>query len=188
MTVVAPADAEEMRRFMPLTLDYPGPIYIRLAKGGDPVVTDARTPFEIGKAYPLHEGNDGLIITTGITTKVGLDAAAILGEKGVNVTVLHVPTIKPLDEDAIRSHAERVPAIVTVEEHSLIGGLGSAVAEVLMEANFSTPKRFKRSALPDQFPDKYGSQNSLLQRYNITAESTAKSLLHLLEVETRSLN
>jgi len=188
MTVVAPADAEEMRRFMSVTLDYPGPIYIRLAKGGDPIVTNADTPFEIGKAYPLREGNDGLIISTGITTKVGLDAAAILAEKGINVSVLHVPTLKPLDEEAIRAYAERVPAVITVEEHTLIGGLGSAVAEVLMEANFTTPRRFKRCALPDQFPDRYGSQASLMKRYNITADNVAKTLLQLLEVETRSLS
>ncbi len=188
MTVVAPADAEEMRRFMPLTLDYPGPIYIRLAKGGDPVVTDAQTPFKIGQIFPLREGKDGLIISTGITTKLSLDAAALLDEKGINVTVLHVPTIKPLDEETIRAYAEEVPAIVTVEEHTLIGGLGSAVAEVLMEANFSTPKRFKRNALPDRFPDQYGSQNSLLQHFNITPEGIANSLLQLLEVETKPIN
>ena len=87
MTIVAPADADEMRRLMPLTLDYPGPMYIRLGKGGDPIVTDDRTPFAIGKALPMCEGGDALVVTTGITLKLALEAAADLQRDGIEAAV-----------------------------------------------------------------------------------------------------
>jgi transketolase len=184
MTILAPADAEEMRRLMPATVDYPGPIYIRLAKGGDPVVTDPTRPFEIGKAYPMREGGDALVITTGVMLKRGLDAAAALSAAGVEAAVLHMPTVKPLDAGTILEYAGRVPAIVTVEEHVITGGLGSAVAELLAESAFDRPKRFKRIGIPDVFADRYGSQDSLLERFGITTEAIAAAVLDLLRKET----
>lgn len=168
MTIVAPADADEMRRLMPLTVDHPGPIYIRLAKGYDPIVTPQDEVFEIGKAIPMRQGSDALIVTTGITLGLGLHAATVLSHQGIEAAVLHVPTVKPLDVPAILEYAARVPAIVTVEEHTIIGGLGSAVAEVVAEANFDPGKSFKRIGLPDVFPDRYGSQQSLMERYSLT--------------------
>lgn len=178
MTIVAPADAEEMRRFMPLTVDYQGPIYIRLAKGGDPIVTKAEIPFEIGKAYLLRKGSDALVVSTGITLKNSLEVADILSEQGLQVAVLHVPTVKPLDTETLLKCAKEVPVIVTIEEHSSIGGLGGAVAEVLAEANFNPTKRFKRIGIPDIFPYQYGSQASLMKEFSITTE-------HLLSVVTQ---
>lgn len=179
MSIVAPADADEMRRLMPLTVDHPGPMYIRLAKGGDPIVTDNRVPFEIGKAIVMREGADALIVSTGVLLRRALEASDALLGKGVKAAVLHVPTVKPLDIDAIVRMASQVPVIVTAEEHSTIGGLGSAVAEVLSEANFSSPKRFKRIGIPDVFPDRYGSQDSLLARYDITAQSISRTVEEL---------
>lgn len=170
MTIVAPCDADEMRRLIPLTVDYPGPIYIRLGKGGDPIVSNDNAPFQIGKALTMAEGNDALIVTTGITLKTGLDAATSLRAKGVNCTVLHMHTVKPLDTEALISHARRTPVIVTVEEGTILGGLGGAVAEVIAEAGFDPAKRFKRIGIPDVFPHGYGSQASMMARYNITAE------------------
>src|SRR3990167_8635961 len=105
MTIVAPADADEMRRLMPLTVDYPGPIYIRLAKGNDPVVTRPEVPFEIGRALSMREGRDALIVTTGIMLRLALEAAATLSGQGIEVAILHVPTIKPLDHEAILAAA-----------------------------------------------------------------------------------
>jgi transketolase len=159
MTILAPADAREMRAMMPLTVDHPGPVYIRLAKGGDPIVTADLGAFEIGKVFVAREGSDALIISTGVLLSRALDAADQLWARGIQPTVLHVPTIKPLESRAIREHAERARAIVTVEEHTITGGLGSAVAEVLAEADFSTVKRFRRIGIPDVFPDQYGSQD-----------------------------
>jgi transketolase len=170
MTLLAPADSEEMRRLMPATVDHQGPIYIRLGKGGDPVVTNDRVPFRIGKAYPMKEGSDSLIVSTGIMLKAALDAAGSLEAAGIKAAVLHVPTVKPFDQDTFLELARRVPVIVSVEEHTVIGGLGGAVAEIIAEADFKSPKRFRRIGIPDVFPDQYGSQASLLKRYDITAE------------------
>lgn len=183
MTVVAPADADEMRRLMWQTLDYQGPMYIRIAKGNDPIVSRDDIPFEIGKALALREGRDALIITTGITLKNGLDAADQLRQEGLQVAVLHVPTIKPLDEEAILECIAGVPVVVTVEEHTIIGGLGGAVAEIMSEANFNTPKRFKRIGIPNVFPDKYGSQASLMQAFSITTENVIAALNGLMRLD-----
>jgi transketolase len=169
MTILAPADAEEMKRLMLQTIDVDGPVYIRLGKGGDPVVSRADLPCEIGKAIPMREGRDALIIATGICLQVALEAAAELEKQGVGAGVLHVHTIKPLDAAAILDKASQAPIIVTIEEHTLMGGLGSAVAEIIAEAGFNPSKRFKRIGIPDVFPDKYGSQASLMARYNITS-------------------
>ena len=184
MTILAPADANEMRRMMPKTVEHPGPIYIRIAKGGDPIVTND-TPFEIGKAFPMRQGYDALIVSTGVMLKRALDAAELLSAEGVQASVLHVPTVKPLDEATILDYANRVPAIVTVEEHTIIGGLGSAVAELLAEANFSASKRFKRIGIPDCFPDQYGSQDSLLARYDITATNIVSTIKQLTHTKTK---
>jgi transketolase len=169
MTILAPADATEMRRMMPHTVDHDGPIYIRLGKGGDPVVTRDE-PFAIGKIFPMREGKDAVIISTGVMLKRALDAAEALSAKGIEAAILHCPTVKPLDETAISNYASRSPVIVTVEEGTIVGGLGSAVAEILAEADFPTVKRFRRIGIPDVFPDQYGSQDSLLARYDITSD------------------
>ncbi|MBI1916542.1 MAG: transketolase [Planctomycetes bacterium] len=181
MTIVAPADAEEMCRFMPRTLEYQGPIYIRLAKGGDPVVTCPEHPFAIGRAIVMREGTDALIVTTGVALKSALDAATLLGERGVAATVLHVPTIKPLDTEAILTCAADVPVVVTIEEHSVIGGMGSAVAEVVAEAGFSPGKQFRRIGIPDRFPDQYGSQASLMERCAITTARLVEVVTELAD-------
>jgi transketolase len=181
MTILAPCDAEEMRRLMLLTLDVEGPIYIRLGKGGDPVVSRADLACEIGKAILMREGRDALIITTGICLQAALKAAAALDERGVSAGVLHVHTVKPLDTSAILEYCGRARAIVTIEEHILIGGLGSAVAELIAEAGFDPAKRFKRIGIPDKFADEYGSQASLMERFSITSENLIATVAALLE-------
>lgn len=180
MTIVAPCDAEEMKRLMPQTLDWDGPMYIRLGKGGDAVVSRPELGFQIGKALLVREGSDALIVTTGITLQPALAAAALLEQSGISAGVLHMHTVKPFDTEALLAQAARVPAILSIEEHTIIGGLGSAVAETLAEADFNTPKRFKRIGIPDVFPDKYGSQATLLARYGITAEGAVAEVRKLL--------
>ena len=181
MTVVAPADADEMRRLMPLTVKYEGPIYIRLAKGGDPIVTSEKVPFEIGKAIPIREGSDVLIITTGITLKIAIDAANILKEDGIESAILHIPAIKPLDKENIIKYAAKVPVIISIEEHSLIGGLGSAIAEIIAETDFTSFKRFRRIGIPDVFPEGYGSQESLMEKYSINAKYLLMEINNLIK-------
>lgn len=181
MTVIAPADAQEMRKLMPLTVDYAGPLFIRLAKGYDPIVTKASATFAIGHAIPMREGSHAMVVTTGITLGLALEAATKLHIEGVEITILHMPTIKPLDRDAILEQAKSVSAIVTIEEHSIIGGLGSAVAEVVAEANFTPSKKFKRIGIPDVFPEGYGSQQDLMGKYKITADNLIKTIMSLLK-------
>jgi len=182
MTIIAPADAAEMRRFMPLTVGHEGPVYIRVAKGHDPIVTSDNLPCEIGRAVPIRNGADALLVTTGITLKIAQDAAEDLAREGIDCGILHVPTVKPLDFRAVLQHAAAVPVVVTVEEHSVTGGLGSAVAEVIAEAGFDPGKQFKRIGIPDMFPDTYGTQTDLLARFAITAEATCRWIRELRTV------
>jgi transketolase len=181
MSVVAPCDADEMARLMPLTLDHPGPLYIRLGKGADPIVsTDA--PFAIGRAILMLRGDDVLLVSTGIASKIALDAAASLKADGISAAVLHMHTVKPLDVDGFLAHAAGVDAIVVVEEHSIVGGLGGALAEVVAEAGFEPAKRFKRIGIPDVFPTGYGSQATMMAKYGISAERTRALVRELLAI------
>jgi transketolase len=143
MTIVSPADADEMARLMPLTVDYPGPLYIRVAKGYDPIVTTDDPAFAIGKALPMRTGTDALIITTGITLRLGLEASDILLTHGINVAVVHSPTVKPLDQEVILEYSSQSNVIVTIEEHTVVGGLGSAVAEMILDANFNSDNHIR---------------------------------------------
>jgi len=180
MTVVAPCDANEMARLMPLTVEHRGPVYIRLGKGGDPIVSTDAAPFEIGRAISIIRGDDALLVSTGITLKIALDAAAGLQAQGISAGVLHMPTVKPLDVGAFLAHAAPVEAIVAIEEHSVIGGLGGALAEVDAEAAFDPAKRFKRIGIPDVFPHGYGSQATMMAHCGITAERTMVVVRELL--------
>ena len=181
MTIVAPADAPEMIRFMQVSVDYPGPIYIRVAKGHDPVVTTQTGPFVIGEAVPMRAGEELLLATTGVGLQVCLAAAEKLALLGIDAAVLHFPTIKPLDLKALQSHAERATAIVTVEEHTVIGGLGSAVAEYLAETDLLQSRRFKRIGIPDVFPSIYGDQNGMMRKYGVSAENVVEQSRALLK-------
>jgi transketolase len=188
MTIVAPCDADEMARLMPQTVDHKGPIYIRLGKGGDPIVSSDAHPFRIGRAITMATGDDVLLVTTGITLKIALEAAAALKMEGIAATVLHMPTVKPFDADAFLTHARRVDAIVSIEEHTILGGLGGAVAETIAEAGFDPAKRFKRIGLPDVFPHGYGSQATMMAAYGITAERTITVVRELLAMRPAAAN
>lgn len=181
MTVVAPADADEMKRLMHETVEYQGPIYIRFGKGLDSIVTREDLPFKIGKAFEYRGGCDAAVFTTGITLQLGLEAADTLKSQGIDVAVVHVPTVKPLDTATVLKAVKRVPAVVAVEEHSVIGGLGSALAELMAETDFDAPKKFRRIGIPDVFPDRYGSQKSLMEHYGITAGQVVSTVTQLLK-------
>ncbi len=167
MTIVAPVDKEEMARFMPLSVDHPGPLYIRLAKGGDPNVSPDDQQFTIGKATSIHPPGEVTFITTGIMTNRALAAAEQLkSEDDLDCGVIHMHTIKPLDEDVIIKSAQRSRLIVTLEEHSRIGGLGSAVAETLFDHNIRDTELL-RLGLPDHFANDYGRQDTLLEQMGL---------------------
>ncbi len=171
MAIVAVADADEMRRLMPLTLDWPGPLYIRLGKGYDPIVSEEKNGFTIGKAVTMREGDDALLVTTGVSLKPALESASLLEQKGIGVTVLHCHTVKPLDTDSVIKHARGKKVILTIEEGTIVGGLGGSVAETLMEAGVTPSKLFRRVGMDDRFAHNYGSQAQIMSSIGIDAES-----------------
>ena len=171
MTIVAPCDAEEMARFMSVSLDWPDPIYIRLAKGGDEIVSHEENGFEIGKAITLREPGEVLFVTTGIMTQRALAAAEVLEKQDIQAGVLHMHTVKPLDKQALFQAAAGVKLIVTAEEHALAGGLGSLVLETLNDAGHTGGPKVVRLGLPDAFASQYGSQDSLLQSWRLDSDA-----------------
>lgn len=171
MTVVTPCDAQEMRRLMATTLEWPHPIYIRVAKGGDSVVSQEQKGFEIGKAIVMREPGQGLFISTGVMTQLALKAAEQLADERFSCGVLHMHTIKPLDNLSLSRWLPQVKGVVTVEEHTRIGGLGSAILEFCNDEMPEQAAKITRIGIPDRFADQYGSQNSLLEHWGITVGS-----------------
>ena len=169
MTVLVPADAAEAKAVVRWAAEYNGPVYIRLGRSGVPDVFDETYEFKFGKAVTLKEGKDVTLIGMGIMTSAALEAAEMLAEEGISATVLNMPTIKPIDEDAIVAAANATGAIVTCEEHSIIGGLGSAVAEVLAE---KASARLVRVGVKDTFGES-GKPADLLKKYGLTAADIA---------------
>ena len=186
MTVVSVCDADEMVRFMDQTLDWPGPIYIRLAKGFDPIVSREELGFEIGKAIPMRVAagnvNRALLVSTGVATTRALAAAEFLAENGIECTVLHVHTVKPLDTAAVLHYSHNVSVVVTVEEHTLVGGLGSAVTEALVDGRGSCIPLIRRLGIPDVFAIKYGSQDQLMAMYGLQPPQIAELVRETLKL------
>src|SRR5262249_33296145 len=152
------------------TLDWPRPIYIRLAKGGDPVVSREDSGFAIGKAIPMRRAQSrrGIVLmSTGVMTTNSLAAAERLAAAGVEASVIHFHTVKPLDEEAVLEFASEAALVVTVEEGTRIGGFGSAVTDLLVEKLGPALPRMLRIGLPDSFPHKYGVQDDLLEVYGL---------------------
>lgn len=180
MAIVAVADAEEMERMMPQTVDWPGPLYIRLAKGYDPIVSDPAIPFVLGKGMEIRRGTDALILCTGVTLGPAKAAADELAGEGISCSILHMHTVKPFDSELFLDMAGGVRAVVSVEEHTVVGGLGGAAAELLAETPFARQPRFKRLGIPDIFPDKYGTQNQLMSRFGIDQKAVTEAVKGLL--------
>lgn len=180
MTVVAPCDAEEMKRLMPQTVNWPGPIYIRLAKGYDPVVSKPELGFELGKGIAYQEGSDVLLVSTGVSLHVAIEAAELLAKRSISVGIMHSPTIKPFDEELLLKMADGVKAVVPVEEHSVIGGLGSVVGDTLLEAGLASMPAFKKVGIPDVFTENYGSQKELMSHFGIDGPGVEKTVMDLL--------
>jgi transketolase len=181
ITIISPSDAEEMKRLMPHTLNWPYPIYIRLAKGGDPILTSKNNTFEIGKAITVIEGDKIVFISTGTTTYIAKQAAEMLANDGIDVGVVHVHTIKPLDKEMILKTIAEAQVVLTIEEHRITGGLGSALSELIAEEHEGKAIKFKRIGFPDIFTEELGSQNEIMGKYGITVENilkTTKELLH----------
>jgi transketolase len=177
MSVVAVCDADEMVRLMENSLDWPYPLYIRLAKGGDPVVSRAELGFAIGKAIVMREAetsNPVVFLSTGIMTTNCLAAAAELHAAGIDTCVAHLHTVKPLDEQAVLERCRRARLVVTAEEGTVIGGFGSAVTDVLVAHGDVPP--VLRLGLPDAFPTHYGTQADHLELNGLLPRQVADTV------------
>jgi transketolase len=170
MTVIDPCDALDLEQAVPQIAEHQGPVYMRLLRGNVPLVLDEYNyKFELGKAKMLREGTDVLVISSGFMTMRSLEVAKQLDADKVNVAVLHCPTIKPLDEATILAEVRKAGRLVVVaENHSIVGGLGEAVASLLMREGV-IPAKFRMLALPDAFLDA-GALPTLHDRYGISAE------------------
>ena len=176
MIVLNPADAVETRQCILKAAEYNGPVYIRLGRSGVPVIFDESYEFEIGKANELKEGRDVTIIATGIMVARALEASEELAKENISARVINMSTIKPIDQDIIIKAAKETKGIVTAEEHSIIGGLGSAVAEVVGENH---PTKVLRIGTMDTFGES-GNGNDLLEKYGLTVENIIKKAKEIL--------
>ncbi len=176
MTVIVPADAEETRQVIWAATEYDGPVYIRLGRPAVPVIFDSNYKFQIGKGIEIREGNDVAIIATGIMTGIAIEASEVLAQEGIKARVINMPTLKPIDKDLIIKAARETKGIVTAEEHNIIGGLGSAVAEIVVE-NF--PTKMRMVGINDTFGES-GTPEALLVKYGLTKEKIVEKVKDLL--------
>lgn len=172
MTVLVPADGVETEKMIFEVAKYNGPVYVRLGRSAVPVLFDENYKFEIGKGSVVRDGNDATIIACGIMVNEAILAHEALKEEGINARVINMSTIKPIDRDLIIKAAEETKAIVTAEEHSIIGGLGSAVSEVVGE---ECPVIVKKVGVKDTFGES-GTPAELLKKYGLTAEEIVNAV------------
>jgi transketolase len=177
LDIVAPADNFETRAVITAALEHPRPLYIRFGKQAMPHLHSPETPFTIGKAIPLVTGSDVTFIAIGEPVGRALQASRLLAQTGISAGVISVHTLKPLDEATVLAAARHSKALITVEEHSVYGGLGSTVAALLMEHGVAV--RFKIVGIPDEYTVT-GSQNEIFAHYGITAEGLAEQARRLL--------
>ena len=168
MVIINPADDVEARAAVRAACEYVGPVYLRFGRLAIPVINDEATyRFEIGKGVILKEGTDVTIVATGLCVSESLEAAKLLEEEGISAQVINIHTIKPLDEELIVAAAKKTKKVVTVEEHSIIGGLGGAVSELLSE---KAPTQMLRIGVMDTFGES-GPATELIKKYGLDAKS-----------------
>ncbi|MBC8224654.1 transketolase family protein [Candidatus Bathyarchaeota archaeon] len=178
MRVVVPGDAPSAVEALRAALEYRGPVYIRLMRGSTPTIYGEDIEFEMGRANVLREGSDATVIANGIMLSRALTAAEKLIGEGIDVRVIDMHTVKPLDTGAIEKTAKETGAIVTAEEHSIIGGLGSAVAETLAE---TAPTPMERIGIRDRFGESSRSYPELLAHVGLTPEAIAEAVHRVIE-------
>ena len=176
LTIIDPMDATEIDAATVAMSEHLGPVYMRLLRGTVPVVLEPGYRFEIGKARKLRDGTDIGIISTGLMSERAIDAAAALEKRGISVGVLHVPTIKPFDAEAVAAFAASVGRVVTAENHVVVGGLASLVVETLFDAAIS--KKVTRIGLPDRYIE-CGAVPTLQQKYGLTVEAVTETIAAL---------
>jgi transketolase len=179
MVVVAPGDPAETRGATRALVEREGPAYLRLGKAGEPVVHERPVRFELGRAIRLRDGGDVTLVSTGGVLALAVAAADALADDDVQARVLSMHTLKPLDEAAVLEAARETQALVTLEEHSVVGGLGSAVAELLAESD-GVRTRFRRIGVPSRFSPRVGSQEYLLAENGLSVDAIRATVGELL--------
>ena len=182
MTIICPADPHEAYLATFAAAHLKGPVYLRLTGSKTPSLHDQDYRFEIGRGVTLCTGDDLTLISTGMITHEVLRAARLLQQNGINARLLHLPTVKPLDAEIILAAARETGALLTIDEHSVTGGIGSAVAEVLAE-QAETPVKFKRIGLADTFAQSYGSYADMKRLNGLAAEHIVQHAAQLLDTE-----
>jgi transketolase len=177
MVVISPCDSIEAKKATLLLFKNNQPTYLRLTRAKTPVITTVETPFEIGKAYVLKEGHDVSLLGTGTMTYQLLVAAKILETKGIHAEVVHVPTIKPLDEQTILASARKTGRVVTAEEAQAAGGFGSAVTEFLSSV---LPMPIKRIGIEDRFGES-GAPSELMEYFGLTGEKLVPTIEEFID-------
>ena len=177
MTILDPGDGDEFYQAMCLAAKTPGPFYIRISKGPMPKILPDDYKLQLGKGVVLSEGTDAALITSGLTTKFGVEACATLREQGINVRHIHMPTIKPLDRDIVLKAAKETGMLFVAENHSVVGGLGSAVAETVCE---SYPVHVERMGIRDTFCVG-ASVSYLADQHGFSANKIAQTIASALE-------
>ena len=177
MVVIVPADARETAEAIKFAAEYKGPVYIRIARSNLPDVFDETYNFDVKKAKIIRQGKDVTIVTNGETLVETLDCAKILSEAGIDAEIINVPVVKPLDSETILNSARKTNRVITVENHSIIGGLGSAVCEVLSE---NYPVKVTRIGTNDEFGQS-GKASELMAYYGLNADKLAKKITGLIK-------
>jgi transketolase len=172
MTVLVPADGEETRQAINAAVEYKGPVYIRMGRLDVPLLFDSNYDFKIGKANAVREGSDVVVFANGVMLAAALEAAKELEQEGIQVAVVNVASVKPLDEETVITYAKKTGAVVTAEEHNIIGGLGSAIAEVLGE---NAPTPMVRVGIKDTFGES-GRPYELLEKYGLTKKEVVQAV------------
>jgi len=179
MSVVAPADRKEAEQLARISLTYPSPLYIRLGRTGEPVIHSGTPDFKIGKGIFLSEGKDVAIFSIGNMVYQSQLAIELLREKGLSPTLVNMHTLKPLDLDLIKDISARHQAIFSVEEHSIHGGLGSALAEVLLQNSYRG--RFHIIGIPEKPENLIGTAEYLREKHGLSPRKIADCVLHQLK-------
>jgi transketolase len=179
MTVIVPCDSEEARLATIAAASYKGPVYLRLGREPFPVITGYKGDYKIGKAVTMAEGSDLTIIGTGIMVQEAMKACEELKKQGISARVINLHTVKPIDKDAVVKAAKETGAIVTAEEHTVVGGMGSAVAEVLAE-NFPVPVRMV--GMKDRFGES-GEARDLMKYFGLSSEGITAAALEVLKLK-----
>ena len=175
MTILSPANIVETTQCLKIAYRHPGPVYIRLGKGQNDSIYPNKLTFHLGEGILVNDGRDVTIITTGTILNKAYEVTKILRKKNISTRLISMPSLKTIDKKNILASAKQTKIIVTLEEHSLIGGLGSIVSEILIDENINI--RLVRLGLPDQYPEKVGSQEYMLEKAGLSVSQITNTII-----------